>query len=289
MLNWSLCYLSYVYIIFVWVDATWVWVPAETEESSWSRGSEEKAAASHPTCAGNWAWVFCRSHKHSWLLIRLSPWTGYKCLLCLGGTVAFGFQFSLFSVEHLLTHTHFVFSKSPSLLLLMLLLGLQIALLRIQGCSVLCGCCGVMSAPIPRLWMLWCNVCPHPVAYVTEHLVPSWWCCGGRIWNLRNGVPARRGESHLGMGWEEVLKLRAWLFSASWSWRGEQATSARSCHHEAVCHHDFPPLWVESPKPWINKNPTSLKLLLLNCFLPDTLSKQWEWYPVWQMLDFLML
>lgn len=76
-----------------------------------------------------------------------SPCTGYKCLLCLGGTVAFGFQFLVFSVEHLLTHIHFVFSKSPSLLLLMLLLGLQIALLHTQGCSVLCGCCGVTSAP----------------------------------------------------------------------------------------------------------------------------------------------
>lgn len=193
MLNWSLCYLSYVYIIFAWLDATWVWVPAEAEESSWSRGSEEKAAASHPTCAGNWAWVFCRSHKHSWLLIRLSPWTGYKCLLCLGGTVAFGFQFSLFSVEHLLTHTHFVFSKSPSLLLLMLLLGLQIALLRIQGCSVLCGCCGVMSAPIP--WLKWLS---------------TWSPAGGAVVG---------GYGTLGMGsrLEEVNLILAWGGKRCWS------------------------------------------------------------------------
>lgn len=122
-----------------------------------------------------------------------SPCIGCKRLLCLGGTVASASHVSVFSVEHLLTHTHLVFSKMSSFSFVHASTGSP-------DCSFWCA--GVLCA----VWMPWFECDMSPLAYVTEYLVPSWCRCSGRMWNLRNWVPAEGSESCLGM----VGRKRCW-------------------------------------------------------------------------------
>lgn len=145
------------------------------------------------------------------------------CAGCLGGRVAFPFM-SFWSVEHLLTCTHFVFYRSSGFSG-----NASLLFLTCRACSVLCGCYGLnVKCPPTRHGSCDWTLGPQLVVLLGEDMEPS----GQR-------VLARESGSHLGVVEGTGVEVYRLSFFASWSWLCEQAAATHSYHHGVVCHHIF--------------------------------------------------